>query len=100
MSGRQHRAHCVCNADGSLVRAELRLRAAEYADALADGSTIDDDVGGTDADYIAPFRDFLPEALQDAGFTMTVANVGGRVVTTVHRAPGLRLAPPTQEKST
>lgn len=100
MTARPCRAHCACNADGPLAVAELRLRAAEYAAGLADGETIDDDVGGTDAAYVAPFRDYLPEALKAAGFNLTLANVGGRLVTTVNRAPGVRLVPPAQEEST
>lgn len=80
----QHCPNCLCE-PGPLA-ARLRMVADLYVSALTDGETIDDDLGGTDAAYVAPFRAYLPEALQAAGFSMTVALVGKRVVTTVHRA--------------
>ena len=85
MSPRPAHAHCACNTVGTLATADLVTRATYYAHALTDGDTIDDDVGGVDADYVAPFREYLPEALMAAGFRITARLVQSRVVTTVYR---------------
>ena len=74
---------CVCK-PGPLA-ARLRDLARRYASALTDGEDIDGDVGGTDADYIAPFAQYLPEALIAAGFSIHARLERGRVITTVRR---------------
>jgi hypothetical protein len=53
-----------------------------------------------DGSFVAPFWNQLFEAIADAGCSVSVRAEDGTTVYTVHRAPGLRLAPPTQETST
>ena len=83
-----HCVSCTCGAKNPLlVEARLRLQAAEYAATLVDGDNIDSDVGGIDAEYIAPFSDFLPEQIVAAGFRLTVKVDNGlrRLITTAHK---------------
>lgn len=83
-----HCPSCTCGAKHPLlVEARLRLQAAEYASTLVDGSNIDGDAGGIDAEHIAPFVDYLPEALVQAGFRLTVTfdNERRRLITTVYK---------------
>jgi hypothetical protein len=83
-----HCPSCTCGAKNPLlVEARLRLQAAEYASALADGSNIDGDPGGIDAEHIAPFADYLPEALVQAGFRLTATfdDELRRLITTVYK---------------
>lgn len=79
------RCRCSCNDAGPLALAELKLRAAAYASTLTDGSVIYGDTGGMDADYIAPFAQFLPEAVSALGFRMHARLEDGRVVTEIKR---------------
>lgn len=77
--------HCTPGPAGRLARAELGLRARYYAEALTDGEDIDGDIGGVDAEYIAPFAQYLPEALIAAGFSIHARLERGRVITTVRK---------------
>ena len=78
--------HCSPGKERRLAVAEMKVRAALYASGLTDGDEIHGDPGGTDADYIAPFAAYLPEALVTAGFRITVRlGDAGRLVTVVHK---------------
>jgi hypothetical protein len=83
MSPRPCRCPCAC--DPLPLSARKRMLADRYVSALTSGETIDDDPGGTDARYVAPFREYLPAALMAAGFRITARLVQSRVVTTVYR---------------
>ena len=79
--------HCTPGPVGRLAALELRRRAAEYAAALVDNDTIDDDIEGADRAYVAPFREYLYEALIAAEFRIEVKLDPElhRVVTIVHK---------------
>jgi hypothetical protein len=79
-SPRPCRCVCACNTVGPLAVAELRRRAADYAATLADGSEIHEDI---DQATIAPFVDYLPEAISDRGLRMEVRLDGRCLVTTI-----------------
>jgi hypothetical protein len=78
-SPRPCRCSCTCG-PGSLAVAELRKRAAEYAATLVDGDEIHESI---DAATIAPFIDYLPEAISARGGRMLVRLDGRNLVTTV-----------------
>lgn len=92
---------CTCNDPGPLAE-RLRFAAQQYASALTDGEEIDGDHGGTDAEFVAPFAKYLPEALLAAGFSIhaRLDKASGRLMTQVRRAPITDARAETQEAAT
>lgn len=84
-----HCPSCTCGAKHPLlVEARMRLQAVEYVAALGEsGGNIDGDPGGVDHERIAPFADYLPEALVAAGFRLRVTfdNDLRRLITTAYK---------------
>lgn len=71
-----------------LLMGALQLRAAEYVASMGEsGGNIDGDPGGIDHERIAPFADYLPEALVAAGFRLRVTfdNDLRRLITTAYK---------------
>lgn len=77
-----HCATCACDNVGPLAERALRAKAAEYVTTLVDGSEIHLDI---DFSTIAPFWNYLFEAIHDAGLRVSVRAVDGTTAYTIHK---------------
>lgn len=74
--------HCVAGPAGKLREATARLQAAQYVAGLLSGDEIHMDIDGA---AVAPFWNYLFEAIADAGLSVSVRTEDGTTIYTVRR---------------